>query len=147
MKVLFVMWCLFAWTTHAYAQTYPSNPSVTATEVSNILVGNYTPSTYQAANVITDPNAVAAGLLGNISTDPLTADLFALNSFTTRNMFSDTSSNTSGIGAARRWIYNRLQLYSQANENRRRVAYLKFTYPPSAYTGCKAPGSNSAHYN
>src|SRR6201996_3260180 len=147
MKVLFVMWCLFAWTTHAYAQTYPSNPSVTSTEVSNILVGNYTPSTYQASDIINNPGIVASGLLNDISADTLTADLFALNSFTTRNMFSDTTSNTSGIGAARRWMYNRFQLYSQANENRLRVAYLKFTYPPSDYGGCTAPGSNPTHYN
>lgn len=143
---MFIM-CLFAWTPHAYAQTYPSNPSVTSTEVSNILVGNYTPSTYQAGTIITDPTTVASGLLNDISTDTLAADLFALNSFTTRNMFSDTTSATTGIGAARRWIYNQLQLYSQANENRLRVAYLKFTYPPSAYTGCSAPGSNPTHYN
>ena len=139
--------CLLAWITHACAQTYPSNPTVTSTEVSNILVGNYTPSTYTASNIITDPHIVASGLLNDISTDTLTADLYALNSFANRNMFSDTTSATTGIGAARRWVYNRFQLYSQANENRLRVAYLKFTYPPSAYTGCTAPGSNPTHYD
>ena len=147
MKTLLFVMCLLAWISRAYAQTYPSNPSVTSTEVSNILVGNYTPSTYQASDIITNPGIVASGLLNDISSDTLTADLFALNSFTTRNMFSDTVSSTSGIGAARRWIYNRFQLYSQANENRLRVAYLKFTYPPSAYGGCTAPGSNPTHYN
>ena len=78
--------CLFAWVAHAYAQTYPSNPSVTSSEVNNILLGNFTPSTYQATNVITDPKTVAAGLLGDISTDTLTADLYALNSFSNRNI-------------------------------------------------------------
>jgi len=147
MKTLLFIMCLIAWITHVDAQTYPSNPPVTSAEVSNILVGNYIPSTYQASNIITDPAAVASGLLSDLDTDTLTADLFALNAFTTRNMFSDTTSNTAGIGAARRWIYSRLQLYSQANQNRLRVAYLKFTYPPSAYTGCSVPGSNSTHYN
>lgn len=145
-NLLFVM-CLLAWINHAYAQTYPSSPSVTSTEVSNILVGSYTPSTYQASDIITDPGIVASGLLNDISADTLKADLFALNSFSNRNMFSDTTSATTGIGAARRWIYNRFQLYSQSNENRLRVAYLKFTYPPSAYTGCTTSSTNPTHYD
>src|ERR1700761_6228498 len=103
MKTLLFVMCLLAWIPHAYAQTYPSNPSVTSTEVSNILVGNYTPSTYQASDIINNPGIVASGLLNDISADTLTADLFALNSFTTRNMFSDPVLGTSGIGAARRW--------------------------------------------
>src|SRR5580698_771533 len=82
-----------------------SNKSVTSTVVNNILLGNYTPSTYQATTVITDPNVISQGLLSNISADSLTADLFALNSFQNRNTFSDTSSATTGIGAARRWVY------------------------------------------
>ncbi len=150
MKTLLFVMCLLVLATNACAQTtptYPSAPSVTSLEVSNILVGNYTPSTYQASDIITNPSIVASGLLNDISTDTLTADLFALNSFSNRNMFSDTVSTTTGIGATRRWIYNRFQLYSQANENRLRVAYLKFTYPPNAYTGCTAPGSNPTHYD
>jgi Peptidase family M28 len=147
MKNLLPVICLLGSAIDAGAQTYPSNPSVTSTEVNNILLGNYTPSSYQASNVITDPGTVAAGLLDDISTDTLTADLYALDAFTNRNMFSDTTSATSGIGATRRWIYDRFLHYSAANENRLRVGYLKFTYPPSAYTGCTAPGSNPTHYD
>ena len=145
-NLLFVM-CLLTWATNACAQTGPTNPSVTSAEVNNILLGNYTASTYQATNVITDPKTVAAGLLNDISVDTLRADLFALNSFTNRNMFSDTTSSTTGIGATRRWVYSRFLQYSAANGNRLRVGYLKFTYPPSAYTGCTAPGSNPTHYD
>ena len=135
--------CLLAWALTAYAQ---SNPSVTSTEVNNILLGNYTPATYQASAIINDPSIVSAGLLGNVSADTLTADLYALNGFYNRNMFSDTVSNSSGIGATRRWVYQRFQQYSAANQNRLRVSYLKFTYAPSTY-GCTGDGSNSTQYN
>jgi hypothetical protein len=123
-----------------------SNESVTSTVVNNILLGNYTPSTYQATTVITDPNVISQGLLSNISADSLTADLFALNSFQNRNTFSDTSSATTGIGAARRWVYNKFLQYSQANDSRLQAGYLKFTYNPSSYPCTESP-SIKTHYN
>jgi hypothetical protein len=129
--------------TGAYAQ---SNESVTSTEVNNILLGSYNPSTYQASTIINDPGLVSAGLLNDISADSLRADLFMLNSFFNRNMFSDTTSTTTGIGATRRWVYSMFQKYSAANQNRLRPAYLKFTYAPSTY-GCTGIGSNSTQYN
>jgi hypothetical protein len=46
-----------------------------------------------------------------------------LVSFGTRNTFSDTTSQTRGIGAARRWIYSELQRYSQACGGCLRVEY------------------------
>ena len=127
----------------AYAQ---SNESVTSTEVNNILLGSYSPSTYQASTIINDPGLVSAGLLNDISADSLRADLFMLNSFYNRNMFSDTTSTTTGIGATRRWVYSMFQKYSAANQNRLRPAYLKFTYAPSSYP-CTGVGSNSTQYN
>ncbi|HET6255160.1 MAG TPA: M28 family peptidase [Puia sp.] len=123
-----------------------SNESVTSAIVNNILLGNYTPSTYQAATVITDPNVISQGLLGNISADSLTADLYALNGFRNRNTFSDTSSATAGIGASRRWVYNKFLQYSQAGGNRLQVGYLKFTYNPSSYP-CTENPSIQTHYN
>ena len=46
-----------------------------------------------------------------------------LVSFGTRNTFSDTTSPTRGIGAARRWIYSEFQRYSQACGGCLRVEY------------------------
>jgi hypothetical protein len=123
-----------------------SSESVTSTVVNNILLGNYTPSTYEATTVITDPNVISQGLLSNISADSLTATLYALNSFQNRNTFSDTSSATSGIGATRRWVYSKFLQYSQANNNRLQVGYLKFTYNPSSYRCTESP-SIQTHYN
>jgi hypothetical protein len=127
----------------AFAQT---NPSVTSTVVNNILLGNYTPSTYAASTVITDPNTISEGLLNNISADSLKADLVDLNSFYTRNMFSDTTSATTGIGAARRWVYSKFQQYSATSGNRLQTSWLKFTYAPSTYSNACA-GTNSTQYN
>jgi hypothetical protein len=123
-----------------------SNESVTSTVVNNILLGNYTPSAYGATTVITDPNVISQGLLSNISPDSLTATLYALNSFQNRNTFSDTSSATSGIGATRRWVYGKFLQYSQANNSRLQVGYLKFTYNPSSYPCTESP-SIQTHYN
>ncbi|MDP4149410.1 MAG: M28 family peptidase [Bacteroidota bacterium] len=128
---------------NAHAQT---GMVVTSTEVSNILKGSYTASTYQASTVITNPDIISAGLLGAISPDSLKADLFAMRRFQNRNTFSDTVSNTRGIGAARRWVYNKFLQYSSANENRLRVAYLQFTYAPAS-AGCSGTSSINRHYN
>src|SRR5580704_13586883 len=143
-KTLFLALSLgFAGGIGAFAQ---SNESVTSTVVNNILLGNYTPSTYQATTVITDPNTISAGLLQNISADTLKADLFALNDFQNRNTFSDTTSATTGIGAARRWVYNKFIQYSQAAGSRLQVGYLKFTYDPTSYPCTESP-SIKTHYD
>src|ERR1700761_2015100 len=87
--------CTLGGSAALFAQT---NPSVPSTTVSSILLGHYTPADYQATTVITDPATISAGLLANISTDSLTADLVAFSSFQNRNTFSDTTSTTRGIG-------------------------------------------------
>lgn len=103
-----------------------TNILVTSTEVDNILKGSYTPSTYRATVAITDPDIISAGLVSGISPDSLKKTLFALKGFRNRNSGSDTSSATFGIGAARRWVYNKFMQYSAANSNRLRPAYLQF---------------------
>ena len=132
---------MFLWAGGAYAQ---SGAAVSSAEVNKIILGNYTPSNYQAANVITDPATVSAGLLNDISPDSLNAYMFMLNSFQNRNTFSDTNSNNFGIGAARRWVLSKFQQYSAANENRLRPAYLSFNYNPSS-AGCASTSSITKH--
>jgi hypothetical protein len=142
MRTLILFLCLST----GAAAIAQSNESVPSATVNNILKGNYTPSTYQAATVITDPNVISQGLLSNISADSLTATLYSLNTFQNRNTFSDTSSATFGIGAARRWVYNKFLQYSQTNGSRLQVGYLKFTYNPSSYPCTESP-SIQTHYN
>jgi len=43
-------------------------------------------------------------IINAVSADRIKADVKTLTEFGTRNTFSDTISNTRGIGAARRWI-------------------------------------------
>jgi len=115
---------------HPYAQT---NISVTSPEVDNILQGNYVPGNYPATTVITNPNQISAELISRISPDSLRADITALIGFKNRNTYSDTASSTTGIGAARRWAFNKFQQYSSLNDNRLRPAFLEFdwiTSPP-----------------
>src|SRR5215472_3003361 len=106
-----------SWAGGAYAQTAMT---ITSTEVNNIILGSYRPTDYQASTIITNPAIVSAGLVHDVSADSLKAYLFALNGFQNRNTFSDTSSSTFGIGAARRWVYNKFLQYSAANESRLR---------------------------
>jgi hypothetical protein len=131
MKTLSVIFLLLWQGEGLFAQT---SPTVSGTVLANIIQGNYTPSTYKATTVITDPTLVSQGLLHDISADSLKADLFKLRSFQTRHTLSDTVSNTTGIGAARRWVYSKFQQYSTANGNRLQVGYLSFTY-----SSCSAP--------
>jgi hypothetical protein len=140
MKILLpVILLTITWGECTYAQT---NESVSSTEVNKILLGNYNPLTYQATTIITDPDIISAGLMNNISADSLKADLVALANFKNRNTFSDTTSNTRGIGAARRWVFNKFLQYSAANEGRLKPAYLLFDYDPSS-AGCS--GSITRH--
>jgi hypothetical protein len=130
-----------AWGECSYAQT---NQTVSSSEVNKILLGTYNPVNYQASTVITDPMVISSGLMNDISTDSLRADLFALAAFRNRNTFSDTSSATRGIGAARRWVYGKFLQYSTVNEGRLKPAYLWFDYSPSS-AGCS--GSITRHAN
>ncbi|HWK02644.1 MAG TPA: M28 family peptidase [Puia sp.] len=140
-KVLPVICLLLTGASGSLAQT---NPKVLSTEVANILGGGYTASLYTATNIITDPGIISAGLANGISPDSLKADLFAMRKFQNRNMFSDTSSTTRGIGATRRWVYNKFLQYSNANEGRLRVSYLQFDYSPATY-GCTLSPSITKH--
>jgi hypothetical protein len=129
------------WGESTYAQT---NESVSSSEVTRILVGNYNPITYQASAIITDPDVISAGLMNRISADSLKADLITLANFKNRNTFSDTTSNTKGIGAARRWVFSKFLQYSAANEGRLKPAYLWFQYKPSS-AGCSSTSSIALH--
>src|SRR6187402_913154 len=123
MKIRAVIFLLLLRAGMVCAQT---SPSVSSTVLANVLKGNYIPSDYQASVIITDPDIVSAGLLNEISADSLKATLFKLRSFQNRNMFSDTASNTRGIGAARRWVLSKFKQYSAAHDSRLQVGYLQF---------------------
>lgn len=56
-------------------------------------------------------------IIDSISAPHIEADIRKLAAFGTRNTFSDTTSNTRGIGAARRWIKSEFEEVSKACNN------------------------------
>jgi len=64
-------------------------------------------------------------IVENVSADSIEADIRKLAGFGTRNTFSDTVSDTRGIGAARRWIKSELDNISKKCDNCLDVFYQK----------------------
>ncbi len=91
-----------------------------------VMLGNYTPSTYQASNVIIHPDSIIAGVQAEMEPDSIFSYLTKLSSFQNRNTGSDTVSSVRGIGAARRWAYSKFQQFSAGAENRLLPSYLQY---------------------
>ncbi len=107
---------------------YPSvvlaqnNIVVTNAEVDAVLKGMVDPSIYLPTEVINHPATIAADLVESVSADSLRSYLEKMSSFGTRNSGSDTTSNTTGMGAARRWAFDKFQSFSP----RLLTSYLQF---------------------
>ena len=64
-------------------------------------------------------------IINSVSEERIKKDVKILTEFGTRNTFSDTVSNTRGIGAARRWIKNEFEAISKDCANCLNVFYQK----------------------
>ena len=64
-------------------------------------------------------------IINSVSSERIKADITTLANFGTRNTFSDTVSNTRGIGAARRWIKSEFEKISKECNNCLNVFYQK----------------------
>ena len=64
-------------------------------------------------------------IINEVSADRIKKDIKTLTEFGTRNTFSDTISNTRGIGAARRWIKSEFESISKNCNNCLNVFYQK----------------------
>lgn len=91
-----------------------------------IMTGNYDPAIYQPSVVIDEPDEIVQVISNGISADSLHSYLLKLSSFGNRNTGSDTLSSEKGIGAARRWVYDRFQQISAEHEGRLIPSYLQF---------------------
>jgi hypothetical protein len=91
-----------------------------------ILKGNYAVSNYQSSNPVQAYDQIACEVNKLVSRDSLQLYVQVMEAFGTRHTFSDTASNNFGIGAFRRWAYQKLENISQRNENRLQVDYLSF---------------------
>lgn len=109
--------------TNFFAQT---NIISTNPVAEQIMLGNYNPATYHASNILNHPDSISRGILADVSPDSLKSYIISLASFGNRNSGSDTVSSTFGIGASRRWIFDKFSEFSAANENRLIPSYLQF---------------------
>jgi hypothetical protein len=71
-------------------------------------------------------NPLVEEIVSKVSLDSIIEMHDKICSFETRNTFSDTVSQTRGIGAARRWIYDKFQEFSKESGGRLKVYYNEF---------------------
>lgn len=103
-----------------------TNIQLTNPVAHEILLGNFDPANYAPSTVITAPAAIAQALAIDLNTDSLYAYLRQMSAFENRNTGSDTTSNSFGMGAARRWAYDKFSEFSAQHEDRLVVSYLQF---------------------
>lgn len=90
-----------------------------------ILLGNYNPAAYAPNQTFTKQQLIE-GIWSNMNKDSLLSYLKQLSSFYNRNTGSDTLSNSKGIGAARRWVFNQFNSFSAGAQNRLITTYHQF---------------------
>lgn len=88
------------------------------------------------SDVVPKVDPTIALLLEQVSRQQLMGYVQSLENFGTRNAFSDTESDTWGVGAARRWIFNE---FERVGNGRLQVEFDDF---PLYFEGLYAPQSN-----
>jgi len=121
-KYLLLGWIL-GMTVVASSQT---NITLSNPEALQILKGNYDPASYLPTDTINDPDSILQGVINRISQDTLIKYLLKIDSYHNRNTGSDTVSGDIGIGAVRRWIYQKFEEFGTLNENRLVLSYMDF---------------------
>ena len=121
-KILpFTILMLFSCFLLAQANIHPTNA-----EAEQVLRGNFNPGDYMASDVLNHPDDIIQGVMENVSAEKMKEYLIELSVFNNRNTGSDTISQTTGIGAARRWMFSKFEEFSTQNENRLIPFYLQF---------------------
>ncbi|HAO99445.1 MAG TPA: hypothetical protein DCQ83_05320, partial [Fibrobacteres bacterium] len=108
------------------AAAQPAQITVTNVAADSVLKGLYNRSRYQASTAIDKVSDIAPDMFQQVSADSLSSYLNKLVTFYNRNSGSDTVSTTTGIGAARRWVYSKFQEFSAQSGNRLLPSYLQF---------------------
>ncbi len=91
-----------------------------------IMLGNFDPGQYMPSTVISHPDDIVPAIIAGISADSLKSYLLKLSTFGNRNTGADTVSDVTGMGAARRWVYQKFSEISAENEGRLVPSYLQF---------------------
>ena len=103
-----------------------TNLLLTNPAMDDILKGNYPASAYEPATLINHPDEIFADLVDAVSPDSLRQYLVELSSFENRNTGADTISSTFGMGAARRWAFDKFSSFPATAEGRLEVGYFQF---------------------
>ncbi len=109
-----------------FASSQSTNITSTNPLAEQIMLGNYNPALYAQTIPITHPDSISKGIRLLVNPDSLKANIIKLATFQNRNAGADTISSLTGMGAARRWVYQKFQQYSSASQNRLIVSYLRF---------------------
>ena len=125
MKQFKIFWLFLIGSLSINAQT---NIICTNPVAENVIKGNYLPPNYWPASIIDGQNEIICGINSRVSTDSLKNYLEKLATFHNRNTYSDTVSTSTGVGAARRWVYSKFEQFSSGNENRLISSYLQFDW-------------------
>ncbi len=91
-----------------------------------IIKGNFNPADYLSSSSINQHAAVVSFIQNNVSADSLKSYILKLASFENRNTASDTVSSNTGIGAARRWAFQKFSNFSAQADNRLIPSYFQF---------------------
>ncbi len=131
------------------APALPTTPPVEISVQEALAVGQTLPITEagsgetivsaQPGQVTPQVDPAIAELLNEVSRQNLQAYVQTLTGFGTRHAFSETQSDTFGIGAARRWIFSELETVGRG---RLQVSYQDFTLNPASSGGFSVPQQN-----
>ncbi len=113
----------------------PTPPPVIDQSVSQSTTGEES-VTDPVSDVVPDVDPTIEMLVQAVSQQQLMAYVRTLENFGSRNAFSDPASETFGIGAARRWIFNE---FVRVGNGRLQVAFQEF---PLLYAGFSADQAN-----
>ena len=103
-----------------------TNIVFTTPSTEQLIKGNYNPSNYLSSSPINQHDAIVSFIQNNVNADSLKSYILKLASFENRNSASDTVSTTTGIGAARRWVFQKFSNFSSQAENRLVPSYFQF---------------------
>lgn len=140
---LVILWVVLPYALSASGSTDYTLSDIIGVEIDNhpVDVGSDRPIEAKTAKLNSDNHPVQPrpvrteedlrSMLEKISEENIGMIIEKLVSFHTRHTLSDTVSETVGIGAARRWIYQEMQRYSRESGGRLQVEYHRFIQPPA----------------
>jgi hypothetical protein len=103
-----------------------TNMLFTTPSAEQIIKGNFNPSAFLSSTPINQHDEVVSFIQNNVNADSLKSYILQLASFENRNTASDTTSSLTGIGAARRWAFQKFSSFSNQTENRLIPSYFQF---------------------